>query len=52
MADRAYRGGNHPPYCTCHKCTELRSKGRKGLGAPRGSFSWVSSLLRALKLKR
>ena len=25
--DRAYRGGNHPPACTCAACTRSRSSG-------------------------
>lgn len=47
--ERAYRGRNHPPYCTCHVCAErraakaTRSSGLKGL---------LNRLLRAVRLKK
>ena len=47
--ERAYRGGNHPPYCTCHVCAERRAAKAT---ESRGPAGWLSKLLRALKLKR
>jgi hypothetical protein len=47
--ERAYRGGDHPPYCTCHVCAERRLTKARQRGGPMG---WLDRLLRALKIKR
>ena len=52
--ERTYRGGVHPPYCTCVECTGRRNRARAGgrLAPLLRPMEWLRRLASLLRLRR